>query len=67
MRSTLSVAVPWTPLRVGLHPEHRTLAAINFYAGEPHAFERPEPNGTLLGCWAGAIVSGREPADLLGA
>ncbi|MCD2193603.1 hypothetical protein LQ327_09440 [Actinomycetospora endophytica] len=64
MRSALSIAVPWTPWRVGVHPERRSLGAINFYGRQPHAFTQTETHAQLFGCWAGAIMSGAEPADM---
>jgi hypothetical protein len=67
VRSALSIALPWTPLRAGLHPERWTVASINLYADRAHAFTQPERDGTLLGCWAGAVISGRQPVELFSA
>lgn len=65
VRSALSVAVPWTPLHVGLHPQRQALAAINFYAREPHAFDQAERHGTVLSSWVAAVVTGRDAAEVL--
>ncbi|NMO90592.1 hypothetical protein [Actinomycetospora sp. TBRC 11914] len=64
VRSALSIAVPWTPQRVGVDAEQWSLGAINCYASEPHAFTQTEAYGRLVGCWAGALMSGQAPADL---
>jgi len=65
VRSAVSVAVPWSALRVGVHPARRSLGAINFYAREPRAFGRSEHLGMLLGCWAGGLLSSKAPAEIL--
>jgi hypothetical protein len=65
VRSVLSVGLPWSPLRVGVHPEAKALGAVTSYAAEPHAFvRRRQHRATLLGCWAAALMSGREPAEI---
>lgn len=64
IRSSLSISLPWTAFRVGLHAEQRPLASINFYAGEPHAFVQTEHHARMLGCWAGSIATGKEPAEI---
>jgi hypothetical protein len=65
VRSAVSVAVPWSPWRVGVHPERRSLGAINAYAREPDAFGQRERSAIMLGCWAGAVMSSLQPADIL--
>lgn len=65
VRSAMSIGVPWSPFSVGVHPERRSLGAINFYAPEPHAFGQTDPYGTMFGCWAGAIMGGKKPAEML--
>ncbi|NMO94079.1 hypothetical protein [Actinomycetospora sp. TBRC 11914] len=65
VRSALSVGLPWTAMRVGVHPERQPLGALNFYAAAPHAFDRcRQHRATLLACWAAALMSGREPAEI---
>jgi hypothetical protein len=65
VRSAMSISVPWSPLRIGVQADRRSLGAVNVYAREPYAFATTELAATLLGCWAGAIMSGREPAEIL--
>jgi hypothetical protein len=67
VRSAQSISLPWTPLSVGLHPKRWTVGAINLYADRAHAFTQPERDGTLLACWAGAVISGRRPTELFSA
>lgn len=64
IHSYMSIAVPWTAWRVGLHPERRALGAINFYAPQPHAFGQPDRSAMRLGAWAASILSGRTPGEM---
>lgn len=64
VRSSLSIGVPWSAFRVGLQGQRRALGAINLYAREPHAVGWPESYVRGFGCWAGALASGREPAEI---
>lgn len=64
VRSALSIAVPWTAIDVGLQADQRALGAINFYAGEAHAFDDAEVYARKLSCWAGSVVTGRTPAEI---
>ena len=65
VRSSLSIAVPWSAFRTGLQAEQRAVGAINLYAPHAHAFDRSETLAMFLGSWAGAVTSGRPPADVL--
>ncbi|MHC1561804.1 hypothetical protein ACR9E3_22825 [Actinomycetospora sp. C-140] len=65
VRSSLSIAVPWSALRNGLQTEHRAVASINFYATEAHAFGQSETQAMFFSTWAGSMMSGRDPAELL--
>jgi hypothetical protein len=65
IRSALSISVPWDPMLAGPNAEQHALAAINFYAPEPSAFEQSEQYKTLFGCWAGAVMSHKQPGEVL--
>ncbi|NMO94075.1 hypothetical protein [Actinomycetospora sp. TBRC 11914] len=64
VRSSLSIGVPWSAMRVGLQSRRWALGAINLYAREPHAFGRPEQYVRGFGCWAGALASGTTSAEV---
>lgn len=64
VRSSLSIGVPWSAMRVGLQSQRWALGAINLYAREPHAFGWPEHYVRGFGCWAGALASGTSPTDI---
>jgi hypothetical protein len=64
VRSFMSIAVPWSPLYVGLSAGRRALGAINFYAGRAGGFGQADAFAEMFGCWAGSILSGQEPAAL---
>ncbi|MCD2194706.1 hypothetical protein LQ327_15135 [Actinomycetospora endophytica] len=65
IRSCVSVAIPWTRSRVdAVDPTPDAIGAINLYATEPRAFDEPEAHGLLLGAWAGAVLTGRDPAEI---
>jgi hypothetical protein len=63
-RSALSISLPWTALRVGLQAEQHALAAVTFYAAEPHTFAQTENHAMMLGYWAGSIATGTAPAEV---
>lgn len=65
VRSSLSIAVPWSAFRSGLQAEQRAIGSINLYSCEAHAFDPSERRAMFLGSWAGAITSGRQPAEVL--
>ncbi|MHC1559256.1 hypothetical protein ACR9E3_09875 [Actinomycetospora sp. C-140] len=65
VRSALSIAVPWSPFRVGLHHDHRTIGSVNFYAPDQHAFGQSETHARMFGAWVASVVSGRAPAEVL--
>lgn len=62
VRSAMSIAVPWSAGRVGLHAEQWALGAINLYAPEPGVFIHSERDARLLAAWALSISAGLELA-----
>ncbi|NMO94089.1 hypothetical protein [Actinomycetospora sp. TBRC 11914] len=59
IRSALSIGLPWTDdARVPV------AAAITLYSAETRTLSAPEARGLVLGSWAGAVLSGRKPAEV---
>lgn len=64
VRSSLSIALPWSAFRVGLQTDQRAIGSINFYSPEAHAFDQSEVTAMRFGAWVGSILSGKKPAEV---
>ncbi|NMO93131.1 GAF domain-containing protein [Actinomycetospora sp. TBRC 11914] len=64
VRSSLSVALPWSAFRVGLQADQRAIGSINFYSSEAHAFDQSEVKAMMFGAWVGSILTGKTPAEV---
>lgn len=57
--SAVSIALPWstaTPRPVA--------TTVNLYSADTRTLAAPEARGLVLGSWAGAVLTGREPAEV---
>jgi hypothetical protein len=59
IRSVLSIGLPWSP-----GARRPVAAAVTLYAEDPRTLCVPEARGLVLGCWAGALLGGRRPAEV---
>lgn len=64
VRSSLSIALPWSAFRVGLQADQRAIGSINFYSSEAHAFDHSEVRAMMFGAWVGSMLSGKTPAEV---
>lgn len=57
--SALSIALPWSTAA-----PHPVATTVNLYSADTRTLAAPEARGLVLGSWAGAVLTGREPAEV---